>query len=388
MPEKNINGSWFWECNDTLISNYTRISNYGIGKHIVNNTGCGYRPTGWFGSSGTDLWESNGYMNRIMLIPDISIPANSSIMAGAKIADNPTEFYQNTGRYLQFSGRSACYWRSSLITNLRPASIVNQGMLSIGDHLGYIICYGGYGLKGNTLLGCCRDNWTGSEDIYDNYTSTIYDMRRQIAYGNWWNSYIPEVIKYADHVTVYRPYRTNEYPMPSWHQWGKGGYLSHPMYSYFRSASILYSNTSEPVNITESDAENENGNLVFDVYTSQKGVWNILCVLETWDSACVYPYSNDGQGDYSGGSRSTILMCVTNEGLLIGATGEMGGRCRSETECTYGGLASLVQCSGSKLTFEMVCDADYVNPTNNGPYVSASFAGHGINIKARVKSVD
>lgn len=381
MPERNINGAWYWECNDTLISNYTRISNYGIGKNIVDSSGCGYKPIGQFGNNGADVWEDSPYSTRIMLIPSMDIPNN---LIGAKPADNPTRYYEFNNRQLQFSGLGACYWSSPLVTRIVSSNIVADGGLFIGNTLAYLICFGGYGLNGNTLLGCCRDMYTGSEYILDNYTSTNQDMRRQIAYGNWWNHVIPDVIKYADHVTVYRPWLDTSAYLAT-NGYGKGGYLSHPKYSYFRSASILYSNTRPPNDVTESDAENENGNLVFDVYTDTKWQWHQLCILETWDSGYVYPYSWDGLGDHSGGSRSTILYRLTDTGLEFGAIGEMGGRSRSETQCTYGNLAVL---ANHKLTFEMVNDADYDNNELDGPYSDASFAGHGINIKARVKSVD
>lgn len=379
---------------------YQRISNYGIGRDVVLSTGCGYKP---MGAINGETWEHDGYSSRITLCENINIPNWSYSYDGArvftgKIADTPTkDYWRSGGRHLPFRGLGALYDVSSNVTKINASNIVCDDILQIGQTLAYYI--NAYGCpKRNYLNAVCRDNNTGSEDILNGYPLINKDLKRQIAYGNWYKDYMPDIIKYADHVTVFRPSRDLTYS-PSRVQgsdWGNGGYLAHPLYSYFRSASILYSNTRTPNNISESDAENETGNLVFQ-FSAKDTSWTKLCEIETWSTTRVYPHVH-GVGDYFGGSRTTLYYRVRRNvgpwkgGLEIGASGEMGNRWVDECQSDYGSLASL---SGQCIAYEMVVDYDYRNPgdsvadrKHNGPYVSACFAGHGVNIKARVKSVD
>ena len=380
-------------CNDDLAGvGYQRISNYGIGRNVVNRTGCGYKP---MGSINGETYEHGTANTRITICNDINIPnwyvgVNNTISYYGKIADTPTKNYGLIGgrNNLPFRGLGALYNPSSNITHIDSKNIVCDDILQIGQILAYYIQL--YGCpKRNYLTAVCRDNETGSEDIGRSYRYSYNNASiiRQIAYGNWWKDYMPDVIKYADHVTVFRPNRSFEYRSP----YGAGGYLAHPLYSYFRSASILYSNTKMPNDVSESDAENENGNLVFTFTVNENDTnWHKLCELETWSTTRVYPFVR-GVGDYFGGSRVTLYYKVKQSSwgckLLIGASGEMGNRWVDECESDYGSIASLTR---SCITFEMVNDCDYRNPPTSadGPFSSACFAGHGVNFKARVKRID
>ena len=368
------------ECTDTLIKDYKRISDYGIGANVVNATKCGYKP---MGAINGETWEHANGNVRITICPSIDIPnytvKNGKVEFTGKIADTPTKNYAKLGgRNLKYVAPPYLYDKTSAVYKVDVTSIF-RSMLYIGKRLYRILAlFGKY--RDNYLYPVCRDQNTGAEYIetgppYDNFY-----MRRQIAYGNWYQDYMPAELRYADHVTVHRPTldTTAKYMSQQ-----TGGFLAHPLYSYFRSASILYSNTPEAYKVTEDAAENDDGNLVFDFNVSDKNKWIKLIEMETLSNV-----HNGYSGDQFGGSRSTIYYQVTKKGLLIGASGEVGNR--YEDECQMDGESNpyLSLWRDHKITLEMVHDCNARQVPDDGPFAGASFAGHGINIKARVKRMD
>lgn len=374
--------------------NHLIISNYGIGLNIVNRKlangkTCGYKP---MGAINGETWEHANGNVRITICPSTSIPnwttKNGKVVFNGKIADTPTKNYAKTGgRNLKYVSPPYCYNRSSAVKKVDISKIHTHSMLYIGKRINNAVLEDGW-LKTNYLRGVCRDNNTGSEDILNGYPYNNYDMRRQIAYGNWYWDYMPSFLAYADHVTVFRPARDTTAKYLSGQ---KGGFLAHPLYSYFRSASILYNNTRTPSNVSEADAENDNGSLVFDFNVSDKykDKWIKLIEFETLSNVHSIVYSSGTRGDQFGGSRSTIYYMVTKDGLKIGASGEVGNR--YEDECQMDG--TYASETGYKLwtqglTLEMVHDCNAHQEPTDGPFAGACFAGHGINIKARVRSLD
>ncbi len=362
------------------------MSNVGIGMNKVSK--CGYKPLG-SGKNGAVYDTSNG-MCAITLCESINVPnytiKDGEVIYDGKLADTPTKNYAKSGgRNLKYRVPPYLYFKSSNVVKVDENSIY-RSMLYIGKYLYRVIALLGW-YKTNYLYPVCRDLNTGAESIENGRPYNNSYMTRQIVYGNWYQDYMPNVIKYADHVTVCRPKldKTAAYMSKQ-----TGGFLAHPLYSYFRSDAILWTNTPRPSNVTEADAENDNGNLVFDFNVSDKNKdkWVKLIETETLSNVQSIIYSSGTRGDQFGGSRSTLYYKVTKNGLYIGATGEVGNR--YEDECQMDGNSNpyLSLWSNQHLTLEMVHDCNDRQVPGDGPYAGASFAGHGIRIKARVKSID
>lgn len=361
------------------------MSNVGIGMNKVSK--CGYKPLG-AGNNGATYDTSNGNV-RLTLCESIDVPnytvKNGEVIYNGKLADTPTKNYAKLGgRNLTYRVPPYLYSKSSAVKKVDVVSI-HRGMLYIGKYLYRVIALLGW-YKTNYLYPVCRDLNTGAESIENGRPYDNFYIKRQIAYGNWYQDYMPGMIKYADHVTVCRPKLDTTAAYMSRQT---GGFLAHPLYSYFRSDAILWTNTPRPANVTEADAENDNGNLVFDFNVSDKNKDTWIKLIETETLSNVHSM-NTGvwTGDQFGGSRSTLYYKVTKNGLYIGATGEVGNR--YEDECQMDGESNpyLSLWNNQKLTLEMVHDCNARQVPGDGPYAGACFAGHGIRIKARVKSLD
>ena len=283
-------------------------------------------------------------------------------------------------RWLPFWGQGALYNKGSSVIHIDSGSMV-QYQLSIGQELARHIkgyerncyhngCYNatggrhdGLGANG-TNMGqlCCFDSLNGA--ITQTQAGTT--VRQSWALSSWREDIIPECIRYADHVTVHT----------------QGQYCIGYEHSYFKSASILYSNVTWPSDVSEEDAENNRGNLVFDVNTRTcaRDTWIFLCEVETWPDGNMISKGRN-YGWWTGGSRSKLYYRLTDAGIVIGATGEYGGK--TSDECNSGWGADCNNMLGfmakeNKYSFGRFPQT--TSPTTEG----ICFDGHGIRIKARV----
>ncbi len=283
-------------------------------------------------------------------------------------------------RNLPYYGQGALYNKGWSVVHINSVSMV-QYPLSIGQELARSIkgyarncynngCYNastgrddGLGSNGTDMGSlCCFDSLNGAIS----QTQSGSTVRQSWAFSSWREDIIPDFIKYADHVTVHT----------------QGQYGIGYEHSYFKSASVLFSNVDPPADVSEEDAENYNGNLVFDVNTTNhiKGRWIFLCEIETWpDDQIVSKGRNYGW--LTGGSRSKLYYKLTDAGIVIGATGEYGGK--TSDECNSGWRADCNNMLGfmakeNKLSFGRIPQT--TSPTTEG----VCFDGHGIRIKARV----
>lgn len=348
-------------------------ADWGVGLHYIRHSGCGYRPLGIV-EQGFD----GGYVNYTIQdkvnnygdagyryggnIATLSIHPSEEIyprwhpetnswndLTGMYASDWANVNYGNLdGRWNKpYYGLGALYdWTPAYIKGLDAQAIVRYPLV-IGEDLlyRYVNWYGG--ISGNA---CCFDQLTGAI----NTTRSGSTVRQTYAYGNWRRDLLPDYLKYADHVTV--------------HTDGQYGIGNH--FSYFRSASILYNNVIDPNDVSESDAEVYNGNLVFEfgwnwgAWTKEN--WVKLCEVETWPVDRMY--STTTNGTWMGGSRCTLYAKMTDDGLVIGASGEFGGMSEDQATIPYYG-------NNKNLSF-----SQDPKSTTSG----VSFLGHGVVVKARI----
>ena len=267
------------------------VSNYRIGKNKVAELGCTYIPKA-LDILGGYTFEASTWWNRIVIIPSKNIDpikgTNIVDLTGAYVADTPTKTYQGYNKYGRrnvygyMGGRGYVYYQAPELIHVSSLDIVPDLPFRMGRQLIKDIL--SRGVNGNDINACCRDDYSGINGILTYNECNVNCLYRWhannpwdfwsgfIAYGHWYQDMAPEYIKHADMVTVVDV--LNNYP-------------GHPHLSYFRSASILYSNTPEPNDIPESEAEKDNPawncNFVFEFDTNKmvKGQWYKLYETET-----------------------------------------------------------------------------------------------------------
>lgn len=354
------------------------VSNYHIGYDQVRHLNCGYRPVGLKYNNGSypgATWEVDGANTAITIIPSKRIlPAvgcRDTDLTGAYLADVPTINYGYAWGHRSYLGdkpmygRGYCYHVASNVNVLNGLSIVPEIPFRLGKRL--MSDFYKYGYGGGWANACCRDNETGREwlnfcDDSNGRTSGCHNSASgRIAYGNWYQDKSPSYIRRADLVTVHGNFLDNTT-------------LADPLWSYFRSPSILYSNTPNPPDVSEDDAENNNGNLVFTFNGHPDDTWKKLIEIETWDRSIVFGCNNQwNTWMWFGGSRCTLYYKVNYQGLHIGASGEMGEKLEyGESESDS--WTKTWSFEGTNGKWSLTTNAD--------------FDGQGVRFKARIKTLD
>lgn len=365
------------------------ISNFHIGYNMVQQLGCGYRPLGLFYSSyygshcgfygnanyPSSTWGIDGHDTPITIIPSERIIPNQGCrdtdLSGAYPADFPTINYGYASGHRSYwgdkpmYGRGYCYYIAPNVDVVNGASIVPEIPLNMGKQLWSI--FERYGYSDGWSNACCRDADTGMEnvEICDNRSFTTYASR--IAFGKWYNDKMPHYVKYADLVTVHGNF-------------GDRWTVADPLWSYFRSPSILTSNTPTPPNVSETDAEYGNGNLVFTFNGKATYSWTKLLEIETWDKSIMFGCNNQwNTWLWFGGSRCTLYYMMRPEGLYIGATGEMGEKLE------YGEAVDVRHPSACEDVWKWSFEGTNFNWNLTS---AADFDGQGVRVKARVRTLD
>lgn len=354
------------------------VSNYHIGRDQLDRLNCGYRPVGKLYTNNNwpaSVWGTDGWDTPITIIPSKRILPNygcrDTDLSGAYIADYPTKNYGAVWGHRSYLGdmpmygRGYCYYVAPNVNVVNGVSIVPEIPFRLGKQL--LADFQRYGCGTGWANACCRDNETGREWLlcckdYDDRHDVKRTYTGRIAFGNWYQDKSPSYIRHADLVTV--------------HGYVNGYFkcVTDPQWSYFRSPSILYSNTPEPPNVSEDDAENNVGNLVFTFNGHPDDTWKKLIEIETWDRSIVFGCNNQwNTWMWFGGSRCTLYYKVNHQGIFFGASGEMGEKLEyGETEPNE--WVSTWSFEGNNSDWGL---------TSNG-----DFDGQGVRIKARIKTLD